>query len=67
MNKFLIVVLSLTMVFMISGVASGDLSDGLVSYYPSNGNANYESGKGYDGTVYDAILTKYRFGNSNRA
>ncbi|TKJ38029.1 MAG: hypothetical protein CEE38_04520 [Planctomycetes bacterium B3_Pla] len=37
-------------------------TDGLVAYYPFNGNANDESGNGHDGTVYGATLTTDRFG-----
>ena len=42
-------------------------TDGLIAYYPFNGNANDESGNGNDGTVYGAILTEDRFGNTNSA
>ena len=42
-------------------------TDGLVAYYPFNGNANDESGNGNDGTVYGATLTEDRFGNPNSA
>ena len=39
----------------------------LVAYYPFNGNANDASGNGNDGTVFDALLTTDRFGNSDSA
>ncbi len=42
-------------------------TDGLVAYYPFNGNANDESGKGNNGVVNGAILTEDRNGNSNSA
>ena len=42
-------------------------TEGLVAYYPFNGNANDESTDGHDGTVYGATLTTDRFGNSNSA
>jgi len=42
-------------------------TNGLVAYYPFNGNANDVSGKGNNGKVYGAILTTDRFGNSNKA
>ncbi len=42
-------------------------TDSLVAYYPFNGNANDESGGGYDGTIYGASLTADRFGKSNSA
>jgi chitodextrinase len=44
-----------------------DCASGLVAYYPFNGNAKDESGKGNDGTVYGAISTTDRFGNPNSA
>jgi hypothetical protein len=44
-----------------------NLNDGLVAYYPFNGNANDESGNGNHGTVYGATLTTDRFGNANSA
>jgi hypothetical protein len=42
-------------------------TDGLVAWYPFNGNANDESGNGNNGIVSGAILTQDRSGNSNRA
>jgi hypothetical protein len=42
--------------------------DGLVAYYPFNGNANDESGNNNNGTVYGgATLTTDRNGNANKA
>ena len=43
------------------------LKNGLVAYYPFNGNANDESGNGFNGTASGATLTKDRFNNSNSA
>jgi hypothetical protein len=40
-------------------------TDGLVAYYPFNGNANDESGNGNNGTVNGATLTSDRDGNEN--
>jgi hypothetical protein len=42
-------------------------TDGLVAYYPFNGNANDESGNGNNGTVNGATLISDRFGNANNA
>ncbi len=42
-------------------------TDGLIAYYPFNGNADDESGNGNDGTVYGPTLTIDRFGHSNTA
>ena len=52
---------------MLAGNAYADLNDGLVAYYPFNGNANDESGNGNDGTVFGATLTTDRFGNVDSA
>lgn len=41
--------------------------NGLIAWYPFNGNANDESGYGNNGLVYDAVLTTDRCGNSNSA
>jgi len=41
------------------------LTNGLVAYYPFNGNANDESGNGNNGTVNGATLATDRFGFSN--
>jgi hypothetical protein len=42
-------------------------TNGLVGWWPFNGNANDESGNGNDGTVNGATLTADRFGISDRA
>jgi hypothetical protein len=42
-------------------------SNGLVGWWPFNGNANDESGNGYNGTVNGATLTTDRNGNANKA
>jgi hypothetical protein len=44
-----------------------NLQNGLVGYWPFNGNANDESGNGNNGTVNGATLTTDRFGNNNGA
>ncbi|MFC2124526.1 LamG-like jellyroll fold domain-containing protein [Bacteroidota bacterium] len=45
-----------------------ELTDGLIAHYPFNGNANDESGNGYDGTENGGVtLTTDRFGNANSA
>jgi hypothetical protein len=47
--------------------AMADLNEGLVAYYPFDGNAIDQSGNGHDGTVYGATLTPDRFGKANSA
>jgi len=44
-----------------------NLIDGLIAYYPFNGNANDESGNSNHGRVIGATLVKDRFGNPNSA
>ncbi|MBF0204140.1 MAG: Ig-like domain-containing protein, partial [Desulfamplus sp.] len=67
-KKLLTITLTATLL-LVSGmaVAHADLSDGLVAYYPFNGNANDESGNANNGTVNGATLTADRFGNVNSA
>ena len=67
-NYFLIV---LAMVFTVNAMAQNIPSyvpkDGLVGYWPFNGNANDESGNGNNGTVNGATLTDDRNGVANSA
>jgi len=44
----------LTFLCLISGVARADLTDGLMAYYPLDGNADDLSGNGKHGTVFGA-------------
>jgi hypothetical protein len=48
-------------------MVSADIADGLVAYYPFDGNANDMSGNGHGGTVIGATHTADRFGVSNGA
>jgi uncharacterized protein (TIGR02145 family) len=48
-------------------LSNSNLTNGLVAYYPFNGNANDASGNGNNGTVNGAILSNDRFGNTNSA
>ena len=48
-------------------IRSNISNQGLVAYYPFNGNANDESDNGNDGTVTEAALTTDRFDNENSA
>jgi hypothetical protein len=51
----------------VNGYSQSFLTNGLVAYYPFNGNANDASGNGNNGTVYGATLTTGRFGAPNSA
>ena len=67
MKKIITVLIAIIMTFIFFTMASANLNDGLVAYYPFNGNANDESGNGNDGTVYGATLTDDRFGIADSA
>jgi hypothetical protein len=66
--KKTITILLLLAVFGLSGVVQAQIpTNGLVGYWPFNGNANDESGNNNDGTVNGAALTTDRNGNNNSA
>jgi hypothetical protein len=48
-------------------MTSYNLTDGLIGYWPFDGNAKDQSGNNNHGTVVGATLTEDRFGNSNSA
>jgi len=66
MKKLLFVLLVLS-VTVKAQVPSYVPSNGLVAYYPFNGNANDASGNGNNGVVNGATLTSDRNGNPNSA
>jgi hypothetical protein len=68
-NLFLTIAatLGLTAVTMAQNVPSYVSTNGLIGWWPFNGNANDESGNGNNGTVNGATLTTDRFGNVNNA
>ena len=47
--------------------AQNFLTNGLVAYYPFNGNANDATGNGNNGEVHGAQLAEDRFGHVNAA
>jgi hypothetical protein len=67
MKKKLLVLFLIGINILTAQVPSYVPSNGLVGYWPFNGNANDDSGNGNNGTVSGAILTTDRFGNSNTA
>lgn len=67
MRRQAIVVLIGGVLLVGTRIASADLTDGLIAYYPFKGNANDASGSGLNGTVYGATLTTDWFGNSDSA
>ncbi len=69
LQKFFLPFLLLTSINMVAQVSTPDYlpQDGLVGWWPFNGNANDNSGSGNNGTVTTAVLTADRFGNPNAA
>ena len=62
-TKAVFIILAITTTALAFQVqAQSFLTNGLVAYYPFNGNANDESGNGYNGTVHGALLDADRFG-----
>ena len=64
---FLLILAICTTKVIFAQVPSYVSPNGLIGYWPFNGNANDESGNGLNGTVNGAILTSDRFGISNKA
>ena len=66
MKKYLFFLVAITMM-IVTTIQAQVPTNGLVAYYPFNGNANDSSGNGNNGTVNGASLTTDRFGNTNKA
>jgi uncharacterized protein (TIGR02145 family) len=67
MKKLIVFILLLAAVGSYAQLPSYLPSNGLVGWWPFNGNANDASGNGNNGTVNGATLTTDRVGNANRA
>jgi hypothetical protein len=70
MNRILlsaVAIISITTASMAQTVPNYVPTNGLVGWWPFNGNANDESGTGNNGTVNGATLTIDRFSNANYA
>jgi hypothetical protein len=67
MKKLTILIAILITTMSFAQVPSYVPTNGLVGWWPFNGNANDESGNGDNGTVNGSALTSDRFGNSNTA
>jgi hypothetical protein len=52
---------------LVIGGSTANITDGLVAWYPFNGNAEDESGNGHTGIVDGATITTDRFGVNNSA
>jgi len=64
MKKLLFLIVTLT---LLSSFNFAQTAQGLVGYWPFNGNANDMSGNGNNGTIYGASLTTGRDGTQNGA
>ena len=64
---FVAIGIALTTQTLLAQVPSYVPSNGLVGYWPFNGNANDQSGNGNNGVVNGVSLTTDRFGNTNSA
>lgn len=62
-----LVLLLVALCFGLTIKAQVNLQDGLVAFYPFNGNANDESGNGNNGSIYGATLSYDRNGKPNSA
>lgn len=62
-----VIVTALLTIFLTNADGQTFLTNGLVAYYPFNGNAKDASGNGNDGIVQGATLTTDRFGVPNSA
>jgi hypothetical protein len=67
MKKQLLLLSLFTINVLMAQVPSYVPTNGLVGYWPFNGNANDESGNGNNGVVTGATLTSDRLGNLNSA
>ena len=65
--SFVLVLMLFVSSIMAQTIPSYVPKDGLVGWWPFNGNANDESGNGNNGIVLGASLTNDRYGNSNKA
>ncbi len=66
-TRALVAILAIILGLAVQVQAQSFLTNGLVLYYPFDGNANDASGNGNNGTVEGATLTTDRFGNPNSA
>jgi predicted nucleic acid-binding Zn-ribbon protein len=66
-KKIVLGISSKIVILCFAGLTYAGIDDGVVAYYPFNGNANDESGNGNHGVVSGATLSVDRFGNLNSA
>jgi hypothetical protein len=66
-KKFKLILITMVATSLLSGVAFAGLADGLIAYWPFNGNANDVSGNKNHGSVFEATLCESRFGSPDSA
>ena len=66
-TKSILGVLTVTLALAVETQAQSFLTNGLVAYYPFNGNANDASGNGYNGTTYNTTIVADYMGNPGSA
>jgi len=66
-TKSILGVLTITLALAVEAQAQSFLTNGLVAYYPFNGNANDASGNGYNGTTYNTTIVADYMGNPGSA
>lgn len=66
-TKSLFGILTISLALSAQAQPPAFLTNGLVAYYPFNGNANDGSGNGNNGAVYGAVPATNRFGITNSA
>jgi hypothetical protein len=66
-TKLLLGILSITAVLAVQVHAQSFLTNGLVAYYPLNGNANDASGNGNNGYAQNTYSTTNQFGQFDSA
>jgi len=63
--KIKLIILLALISFNLLKAQNSNLDEGLILYYPFNGNAKDESGNGNDGSVFNATLVQDKFGSIN--
>ena len=68
-RRFWLFIILFSLIFPVTGqnLPSYVPTNGLVGWWPFDGNANDISGNGYNGTTYGVSSTSDRYGNSNSA
>ena len=67
-NRLLVAMACVVFVGLLSSVSMADLTEGLVGYWPLDGDATDMSGNGLDGTINGNVtMTEDRNGNADSA